>query len=95
MQGLAARLSADNDDDDVEAGGRENASRLLTNNLVDEEEPAGHDGVGLRERLPKLVESLSLCYMATLLLRVSVSLGDFYRFVGLLLVPASWLTQSY
>jgi hypothetical protein len=37
----------------------------------------------LQAGLPKLVETLSLCYLGALLLRVSVSLGDFYRFVGL------------
>jgi len=31
------------------------------------------------EKLPRLVETLGLCYLATLLLRLPTSLGDFYN----------------
>ncbi|KAG9243177.1 60S ribosomal protein L40 [Calycina marina] len=36
------------------------------------------DGRG-RDRLPKLVETLALCYLGTVLLRLPMTLGDFYK----------------
>ena len=38
------------------------------------------------QRLPRLLESLCLCYLATLLLQTSLSLGDIHRFVDFLAV---------
>jgi hypothetical protein len=45
----------------------------------------------LQAGFPKLVETLSLCYLGALLLRVSVSLGDFYRFVS----PRKFETEKW
>jgi RNA polymerase I-specific transcription initiation factor RRN7 len=33
------------------------------------------------ERLPRLIETLGLCYLGTLLLRLPTSLGEFYKWV--------------
>lgn len=35
--------------------------------------------VALEERLPRLVETLALCYLGTLLLKLSTSLGEFIK----------------
>ena len=35
--------------------------------------------VTLEERLPRLVETLALCYLGTLLLRLPTSLGEFFK----------------
>ena len=39
------------------------------------------DGKG-RDRLPKLSETLALCYLGTLLLRLPTSLGEIYRWAA-------------
>jgi RNA polymerase I-specific transcription initiation factor RRN7 len=35
--------------------------------------------IAAEERLPRLIESLGLCYLGTLLLRLPISLGEFYE----------------
>jgi RNA polymerase I-specific transcription initiation factor RRN7 len=48
-------------------GGKSLSSRRSRKSVVSE------------ERLPRLVETLGLCYLGTLLLRLPTSLGEFYR----------------
>lgn len=38
--------------------------------------------VAAEERLPKLIETLGLCYLGTLLLRLPTSLGEFFKWAS-------------
>jgi len=38
--------------------------------------------VAAEERLPRLIETLGLCYLGTLLLRLPTSLGEFYKWAA-------------
>jgi len=38
--------------------------------------------VGRKDKLPKLIETLALCYLGTLLMRLPISLGEFFAWAS-------------
>ena len=71
-----------------EVGKKEKKTGGNTNTEVeDEEEEVGPKGGNVKERgrdMPKLIESLAICYLAMILLRLPISVGDLQRYLNIL-----------
>lgn len=81
LQALGGHLgSADRAREDLEGSSTE--PRLFSSQTdVEESSDGEQEKKKSRERAsPTLVDSLALCYMGVMLLRMSLSLGDFYRY---------------
>lgn len=68
-----------------EVGKKEKETGGNTNTEVeDEEEEVGSNGGNAKDRgrgMPQLVESLAICYLAMMLLRLPISVGDLQRYL--------------
>ena len=76
-------LSADEGDERSGGEAKLYSSQLETDDTAAETEDEDHDVPGGKRKsertTPSLVDSLALCYMGLMVLRVPVSLGEMYR----------------
>lgn len=66
--------------------GKKKTGGKTNTDAEDEEEEVGLKGGNFKERgrdMPRLVDSLAICYLAMILLRLPISVGDLQRYLNI------------
>lgn len=69
-----------------EVGKKKTTGSNTNTDSEDEEEEVGLKGENDKERgrdMPRLVDSLAICYLAMILLRLPISVGDLQRYLNI------------
>jgi RNA polymerase I-specific transcription initiation factor RRN7 len=79
LQGFSLRINASADDEDDEESEREVFSSQAAD--TDDSDDLGFKAGGRYLQWPRMLDTVGLCYLAALLMRLPVCVSDFYQYV--------------
>lgn len=81
LQGFSLRINASADDEDDEESEREVFSSQAAD--TDDSDDLGFKAGGKYLQWPRMLDTVGLCYLAALLMRLPVCVSDFHQYVPL------------